>query len=407
MNKRAYYLDSYTVRFDANVIERLSVDNHPAVVLDQTYFYPTSGGQPCDRGHISEAAVIDVLLRTEDGAVLHLLDRELEEDRAAALIDWERRFDHMQHHTGQHILSQAFIQVANANTIGFHLSNASVTIDLDKRQLTPDQIEEAELLANEIIWQNRPVNIRSVSMEEAQILALRKIPTTQNGELRLIDIEEFDLTACGGTHVAKTGEVGLVKIVKQEKRGDKQRIEFRCGYRALRDYRQKHGIVTELSAQMTTGGEELGTAVKRLQDENKQVKRQLKKQQAALSRLEANKLLDQGVLVGDTILVTHVYSDRDPDQVRALGSQLIRNDGVVALLGLAGKRVQLVFCRAASAPGDMSDLLTIALSNLGTHTGGGSKTFAQGVGPSADAALVQRAIDTAKNQFLEELDSMG
>jgi alanyl-tRNA synthetase len=407
MNKREYYLDSYTTQFNATVVEHLAVDNTPAVVLDKTYFYPTSGGQPFDKGKMNEVAVVNVLIRTKDGAVLHMLQRELKEDQVSAVIDWQRRFDHMQHHTGQHILSQAFIRVAGAHTIGFHMSNASVTIDLDKKELVSDQIKEAEQLANEIIWQNRTVTIRNASTEEAKTLALRKIPTSHNGILRLIDIEDFDLTACGGTHVAKTGEVGLIKIIKQEKRGDKQRIEFRCGHRALNDYRQKHAIVVELSTQMTTGGKELNTAVKRLQNDNKQVRRQLKKQQAELSRLEANHLINQGVRLGDTVLVTRVFSGRDLGQMRALGSQLIRHDGVIALLGLAGIRAQLIFCRAAGAPGDMNHLLNTALSELGSHSGGGSETFAQGVGPSADVILVQQAIEAAEKQFLEEIVGMG
>ncbi len=158
---------------------------------------------------------------------------------------------------------------------------------------------------------------------------------------------------------------------------------------------------------MTTGGTELVTAVLRLQNDNKQLRRQLKKQRAELSRLEANHLLSQGVRLGNTLLVTHVFSDRDPGQVRALGSQLIRHDSVVALLGLAGNRAQLVFCRSAGTPGDMKNLLNIALSELGSHSGGGSETFAQGVGPSADISLVQQAIKAAEKQFLEEMVGMG
>lgn len=406
MNERAYYLDSYTTQFSATVVERLEMGSHPAVILNETYFYPTSGGQPSDKGVMNGVAVIDVLVRAQDGAVVHLLENEIEEDQVTAEIDWQRRFDHMQHHTGQHILSQAFIQIAGAQTIGFHLSEASVTIDLDKRDLDPDQSNRAEQLANEIIWQNRSVTIRNASLEEAQTLSLRKIPTAHNGMLRLIDIEDFDLTACGGTHLARTGEIGLIKITKQERRRDKQRIEFRCGYRALRDYREKQAIVVDLSALMTTGGIELNTAVKRLQDENKRTRRQQKKQQAEISRLEADQLLSQGTRIGDTLLITRVFSDHDPGQVRTLGSQLIRHDGVVALLGLAGNRAQLLFCRAASAPGDMSNLLNTALGELGSDSGGGNKTFAQGVAPSADIFLVQNAIEAAEKQFLEEIGSM-
>ena len=406
MNERAYYEDSYTTKFKVNVLERLVHDGRPAVVLDHTYFYPTSGGQPCDLGQMNDVAVVGVLIRPENGAVLHVLENELDGEQVTAVINWQRRFDHMQHHTGQHILSQAFIQIAAAQTIGFHLSAASVTIDLDKNSLTPATLEEVEQLTNEIIWQNRPVRVRTVNAAEVQTLPLRKIPPVRDGKLRLIEIDDFDLTACGGTHVARTGEIGLLKIIKQERHGEKQRIEFRCGHRALRDFQQKHQIVAQLSAQLTTAATELSTAVAQLQEDNKQSRRQLKKQQVELDRLEVQQLLSQGERHMDTILVTHVFSDRDPGQVRAVGSQLARNEGVVALLAMAGDRSQLIFCRSQSAPGKMNKLLPIALNELGSQSGGGSDAFAQGVGPPATIADVQHAILTAKKAFLEELESL-
>jgi alanyl-tRNA synthetase len=407
MNQRAYYFDSYTVQFEATVIERLLIDDQPVVVLDNTFFYPTSGGQPCDLGKLSEAAVIDVLIRPEDGAVLHYLDRELAGDQVTATINWQRRFDHMQHHTGQHILSQAFIQVADAHTIGFHLSDASVTIDLDKRKLSVDDIVDVELLANEIVWQNRPVIAREVAMDEARKLPLRKIPPTQNGNLRLIDIQDFDLTACGGTHVTRTGEVGLIKVIKQERRGEKQRIEFRCGNRALSDYKEKNRIVAELTTRLTTGASELDAAVERLQDENKQARRKLKKQQTDLSRLEASNFINQALHIGDLVIVTQVFSDRDPVQVKALSNQLIRHDDVIALLGVAGKHSHLIFSRSFNAPGQMNSLLRSALRVLGSNSGGGSDTFAQGVGPAVDAMIVQQAVEVAKKELIEELNGIG
>ncbi len=407
MNNRAYYQDSYTIQFEAAVVEHLLQDNHPAVILDKTYFYPTSGGQPFDIGEMNEVAVIDVQVRPHDGAVIHTLDQALDGDQVSAVIDWKRRFDHMQHHTGQHILSQAFIRAAGAETVGFHLSSASVTIDLDKQELSSEQILEAERLANEIIWQDRPVIVKSVSLEEAKRLPLRKIPDVHDETLRLVDIGDFDLTACGGTHVARTGEVGLIKVTKQEKRGDKQRIEFRCGNRALEDYRQKHEIVVELSTQLTTGSTELNTAVMRLQDENKELRRQAKKQQAALSQLEASHLLSQGTQIGSAILVKAVFSDRDPGQMRALGSQLTRQEGVIALMGLAGDKTHLIFCKAPGTPGNMKSLLNNALSKLGSQSGGGSEVFAQGVGPSADLVHVQRVIEDTEKQLLEEIDGLG
>ena len=145
-------------------------------MLDHTYFYPTSGGQPNDRGTIDGIPVIDVNVRKEDGAILHTVESIPEKQEVTAVIDWNRRFDHMQQHSGQHILSQAFIQVAGAQTIGFHLSDDSVTIDLDKEDVNQIHITEAERLANEIVWQNRPIVVRWATRQEAQNLPLRKIP---------------------------------------------------------------------------------------------------------------------------------------------------------------------------------------------------------------------------------------
>lgn len=406
MSERAYYKDSYTNRFKAVVIERLVHDGRPALILDRTYFYPTSGGQPCDLGKMNDVSVVDVLVHPQNGDVLHILENEVSADQVKAVIDWQRRFDHMQHHTGQHILSQAFVQIAAAETVGFHLSPSSVTIDLDKNSLSQAQREEAEQLANEIIWQNRPVKARTVNQKEIQSLPLRKIPPARDGRLRLIEIADFDLTACGGTHVARTGEIGLLKIIKQEKRGEKLRIEFRCGHRALLDYQQKHQIVTQLTTQLTTGANELSTAVVRLQADNKQSHRQLKKQQGELDRLEAQQLISQGQRQGNTILVTHVFAERDPKQVRAIGNQLIRFDGIVALLAVAGNRSQLIFCKSESAPGEMNILLRIALREIGSQSGGGSSTFAQGVGPPANVDDVQLAVDAAKMALLEEIQGL-
>src|SRR5829696_1341544 len=159
---RLYYDDAYTRDFTARIVERIEVDSHPAVILDQTYFYPTSGGQPNDTGLIGGVAVLDVMARKEDGAVVHVLAGEVEGETVACALDWVRRFDHMQHHTGQHILSQAFVQVARASTVGFHLSTDSITIDLDQTNVSDDAVTAVETLANDVVWANRPVTARII-----------------------------------------------------------------------------------------------------------------------------------------------------------------------------------------------------------------------------------------------------
>ena len=406
ISKRLYYQNAYNIRFEATIVERVRDEGQTAVVLDQTYFYPTSGGQPFDIGTINNIPVTNVSIREKDEAILHWLDtRELWDDKISAHINWTRRFDHMQQHTGQHILSQSFIQVAQAETVGFHLSDNSLTIDLHTAQLSPTQVEEAEYLANQIIWQNRPIHIRSVSLEEAKKLSLRKLPPVRQGKLRLIEIEKFDLTACGGTHVSHTGEVGMIKVVKLERQNNQLRVEFACGKRALQDYRLKNGIVNQLTNELTTGIEDLVPSVLRAKEENKENRRQLKKQQEQLLFFEAAEMLKNSKMVGQTAVITRVFSDNecDPSQLRILGSHLTQNSQVVALLGLAGEKSQLLFCRAKDAPGEMNQLLKPALQILGSAAGGGSPIMAQGGGPATDKERVEQAIEKAERLLVGQI----
>lgn len=398
-SKKLYYQNAYTTRFEATIVERVQQDGQTAVILDQTYFYPTSGGQPYDIGTINNIPVHNVSVREDDEAVLHWLDTsKLWQDTVNGHINWVRRFDHMQQHTGQHILSQSFIQIAEAETVGFHLSDNTVTIDLNTPTLAPLQIEEAEFLANQIVWQNRPVHIRFVTQAQAQKLALRKLPPIRGDQLRLIEIDQFDLTACGGTHVQHTGEVGMIKIVKLERQNNQLRVEFCCGQRALRDYRLKNSLINQLSAELTTGMTEIAESVNRLKEENKENRRKLKKQQEQLLYFEAAELLKNGKMLGETAVVSHVFTseESDPGQLRMLANHLTQHSQVIALLGLAGDKAQLLFCRSQDAPGEMNQLIKPALQVLGSAAGGGSAVLAQGGGPGTDLERVRQAIEKAE-----------
>ncbi len=403
---RAYYTDSYTLTFVAEVVAVESVGGRPAVVLDHSFFYPTSGGQPHDTGQLiwgssPAARVLDVIERESDGAVLHLLDRPLEPGRAMGIIDRERRLDHMRHHTGQHILSQAFVRVAEADTVGFHLSPQTVTIDLNRADLTAEAIDAAETLANDIVLQNRPVGVRFVDEREAAALSLRKTPPGRDGLLRLVDIEDFDLNACGGTHVARTGEVGLIKVAGTERRGATTRVEFLCGERALADYRHKQAVVRDLSATLTTGAADFVPAVLKLQEENKTLRHELRGREAALLAHEAEQLLAAAEPLGAARLVARVFAGRAPDEARRLATLLAEAGGTVALLGVAGERAQLIFARSADAPGAMDALIRPALAALGGR-GGGNAALAQGGGPAAGEPAMRAIIAAAAGSLRGE-----
>lgn len=400
--QRLYYEDAYTHQFSAYATEQVHDNKKTAVVLDQTYFYPTSGGQPFDKGTLNDIPVADVSLRETDGAVLHWVAGNVALGKVTAVIHWPRRFDHMQQHTGQHILSQAFIQIANTPTVSFHLGDDTVTIDLETDNLTASQIDAAEDLANQIIWENRPIHIRFVSLAEAQGMNLRKIPPTQTEQLRLIEIEQFDITACGGTHVAHTGEVGMIKIIKQERMRGQVRIVFCCGQRALADYRLKNGVVTDLTTHLTTGLTDLPATVTKLQEDLKQVSRTLKKQEATLLAAVATQLLASAEQIGTMTLIVHVFNEENPGYLRGLSAHLTQQPGVVALLGLAGAKSHLLFSRAQDAPGEMNQLLQTALQALGGR-GGGTAVTAQGGGAAADDVQVTQAVEQAAQRLRQTI----
>jgi alanyl-tRNA synthetase len=394
VESRAYYRDSYLTSFQATIVETPTVAGHPAAVLDSTYFYPSSGGQPNDLGRLDGRQVIDVRIR-EDGAIVHLLDGPALLGPTEAEIDWSRRLDHMQQHTGQHILSQAFLRIAGAPTIGFHLGRDYASIDLDLGALSDDQRERALELANQVVREDHPIRAWFPTDAELATLTLRKTPDVEPGVgLRVVAIGEFDLSACGGTHLARTGEVGLIHGLKVERLKRGSRIAFLCGDRARADYAIKHQIVTELSAVLTCSGPELPGAVARLQQEMTAARRAVERHQEESLDREAAAL--QGELVGRGSLgiLTRQWPDRLVGDLKGLALRLTASPNVIALLAAAGERTQLVFARSESVAVDLKASLDAAFAVIGGGRGGGGRVV-QGAGPAADPDQVARALEAA------------
>ncbi len=398
--ERLYYDDSYTLAFNAQVVDRLTYNQRPALILDRTYFYPEGGGQPSDNGVINGVPVVDVQTRESDRAVLHVLEHDLPDGRIEGQIDAPRRFDHMQHHSGQHILSQALSQAAHAETISVHMSADSMTIDVNRPNLSLDDWLAVEELANRIVFENRTVRAWFPEPDELAALALRKLPEVA-GKVRVVDVGGFDITACGGTHVARTGEVGLIKVVRFERRGDTTRLEFRCGERSLQDYRDKNDVLNRLASEMTVGYWELGDAFKRLQTENKSLRAELKAAREQLIETEAAALLPTANKVGETRIVVKVFKDRDVNEIKLLAQKLTEQPGTVALLGIAGDKAQLLFGRAETVQADMAKALKVALAVLKSDRGGGRPNFAQGGGVAASVEDVTTAIRMGEQSMRE------
>ena len=400
MTEKLYYQDATLKTFAARVVERLTHEGHPAVVLDRTAFYPTGGGQPNDRGKLGDALVVDVLEREADGAVIHVLEPcegsetfARVDDKVTGELDWPRRFDLMQQHTGQHILSQAFIVAADAETIGFHLTEDTLTIDVDKRDLALADVERAEDLANQLIFEDRPVIARFVAAQELAQMPLRKPPKVETN-IRIVEVEGFDWSPCGGTHVSRAGQVGLIKIVKLDRRSDVLRVEFKCGARALADYRRKHQVVQQVAGGLSVGFSELGRTVERMQAEARGLRKKLADAESELLVYQAAELDDKAEERGAFRLVTGVWAERDPIQLRTLAKKLTAKPRTVALLGSGGCQPMFVFARSTDLSLDLAPLLRGAIERIGGKGGGGKPDFCQGGGPPASADQVRAAIQS-------------
>lgn len=409
MTERLYYPDSYCTSFDAQVIECLELNGSPAVTLDRTAFYPTGGGQPHDTGTLNGIPVVDVMEREEDHAPVHIISPANPEyilqpgDQVQGVIDWQRRFDHMQQHTGQHLLSQAFVQIAGADTVGFHLGDDYSTIDLDRETLSDDDIAQVETLTNQVIFEDRPVVTRFVDQDEVTDLPLRKAPLAKDS-LRVVQVEGFDWSACGGTHVARTGEIGLVKIVRSERRGLETRVTFFCGHRALSHYHMLNVLTRDLAMSLSVGVEELPQTIERLRAEARATRKERDRLRQLLLDHEAVALIAGARVIGPISLVSKVFERREVEEVRRLATRIASQPGHVALLGVKADKAQLVFARSSDLSHDMRPLLQTACRLVGGG-GGGGPDLAQGGGPHP--ARLDEALEQAADLLRQQIENGG
>jgi len=394
MTDRLYYHDSFLHEFEGEVVDVVpasAINARHGVVLDRTAFYPTSGGQVFDTGwleggHGARLRVAQVE-EVEDGRIVHYLEAEKAPEkgtRVRGLVDEQRRRDHMQQHSGQHVLSAAFIRLFEMPTVSFHMGDDACSIDLDTPLLKLAQVEQAEALANQVIQENRPVAIKFVRQDEAQSLGLRKVPVVDKAELRLIDIANFDLTACGGTHVQGTGQIGSILLRKVERVRQGWRVEFVCGMRAVRTARKDYATLSEAAGLFSTHIWELPQQIRKSLDDVKAARKSGEHLVEQLSEFEATKILGETTTIAGRKIVTRVYADRDTTAIKLLAQKLTRlESNVIALLGGIQGAPAVVFAQSPGAGFDMGTLLKETLGKLGGR-GGGSKDFAQGGVPKAE-----------------------
>ena len=391
MTHRLYYTDPYLQAFDASVVRVEASSGRLTVILDRTAFYPTSGGQPFDTGELGGFRVVDVVDQ-DDGTIAHVLDQApgaLDPGQTIhGSIDWPRRFDHMQQHTGQHVLSAAIDKLFGVRTVSFHLGADVSTIDL-ARELSSSEIAAAETEANRVVWEDRPVRIRFAEADEAARLPLRKEPV-RGGTLRLIEVEQFDLSACGGTHVARTGGIGIVAVAAWERFKGGQRVEFVCGGRALQRFRATRDAIAASVRLLSVLPGELPTAIQRLQADARDQKRSLAGLQEELARFRAEELAATGEASAAGRIVLRAV-EADANGLKSLAAAIAAKPGHIIVLVSASRPALIVAARSSDLAAVSAQQIVNALTGQFGGRGGGRPDLAQAGGLDGDPDAILTA----------------
>jgi alanyl-tRNA synthetase len=392
MTERLYYRNSFLREFDAQVRSCDPSGDRWHVLLDRTAFYPASGGQPYDTGHLGDAAVLEVFER-EDEEIVHVTGRSLAPDPVRGVIDWDRRFDHMQQHTAQHLLSAAFIELFQFPTVSFHLGWEVSTIDLAARSIVPRHLEEAERRVNRIIFEDRPISVSFATMQQLAESGVRK-KVEREGPLRVIEIEGFDRQPCGGTHLERTGQAGLLLILRCERQKGNWRVEFVAGFRALAAARGDLILLKNLAEQLSCGMPDVPAIVAKLTDERRAGQKAIKQLHARLAQVEANDLLAGSPQPSDTCrarVITAILEETEAGYLGQVAARMVAEPRIQVLL--AGRvSGTLVFAQSPGLEADMGSLLRELVAAAGGN-GGGNKFFAQGsiANPSQVDEVISRA----------------
>ncbi len=393
LTKKLYNSNPYIKEFNGNINKIIEKDHEYHVILNQTAFYPEGGGQPWDEGYIDDVRVTYVY--ESDGDIYHVLKKLPSNlEKVHCYIDWKRRFDHMQQHLGQHILSGAFEKLYDASTVGFHMSKEYTTIDIDK-PLDKEDISKVEYFANQIVFNNLSVDILYPTENELKGLPLRKKPkVTEN--IRIVKIDDFDYSPCCGTHPNRTGEVGLIKVTKSENYKGGMRLGFLCGNRALKDYQWKNESINNISSILSVKDIETTEAVKKINLEMQNYKKQIVKLKNELIEYEAKDLFEKREIFHGLNIIKAIYKERDLKELKTLSSNLIENESTIVLLGVFDKdKAQLLFsCSKNIKVINMGNILKECIVLI-DGKGGGNAFAAQGGGKSSENLIP--AIELAEN----------
>jgi alanyl-tRNA synthetase len=392
--RRLYFEDPYRTGFEAEVVEKSVRDGHPAVVLDETCFYPESGGQPADKGTLNGVEVLDV--REENGRIVHVLAKDLDGTRVRGEIDGGTRFERMQQHTGQHILSQVFVEILSGETRSFHMGDDVSTLEIGIGTVSDEDVDRVEGRANAVVFENREVKTYWVDENDVNRVPLRR-PPKKSGTLRIVEVDGFDFSACGGTHCRRTGEVGLIKILGWEKIRGNIRFRFVCGFRALRDYAAKTRGMRRVAGYFSTSESEAPECAAKALDEAKETKKALCRLEETLAAFEARDMCAGA----EGRVVRAAFSDKSPEAVRALALNIIRGGGHAAVLGLASRDIARLWLGAPETLGADVRKIIPAVAAVVPVKGGGRPSLVELV--LEDAARLNEALDAACAEIRKSL----
>ena len=372
-----YYQDPMMQQFKADVLRTGLDETGPYIVLSNTAFYPTGGGQPHDIGRINDLRVINVEKVEDD--IRHYVEGDIKalEGEVTGHIDWERRFDHMQQHCGQHILTAAFVELFDFPTVSFHLGMGLVTIDIAAAQITDEQLAQAEKRANEIVLENRPIETKWVTNEELAHYPLRK-DISVDEDIRLVIIPDYDYNGCGGIHPTSTGQVSSIKIMSTEKMKKNTRVSFVCGNRVLSQLAMRKSVLSDVARQLSVPEESAGDALRKVFHDIKETEKNLEEAQNQLLRYEAMELIAASRASG---IVAASFKNRTVQALQKLGREVISlmSEGICLLAAENEDKIQFIAARGNQVDKSMKEISGSILPLI-NGKGGGNDAFVQGGG---------------------------
>lgn len=399
MEQKLYFFDSYKTKFKTEIVEKKEIDGKCAVILKGTYFYPESGGQPSDTGFIDQVKVEKV--KEEDGLIYHFLSNCPKNDIVECEVDWVTRFDHMQQHTGQHILSSVFDEMYSAQTDSFSIGDKFSHITIGKDNLSKDEAFKVEKMVNDIIFQNKPVKTYFADEETLSKLPLRKKAKVKN-DIRIVEIEGIDYSPCGGTHVKATGEIGILKIRKWEKVKNGIRIEFVCGFRAFLDYAFKNEIVNNISNLFSSKEDAIFEMVKKNIEENKSLKKEIKSLKEVVLKENGKNYLKYAEMKKDIKIVYKIFEKENFEDVKFILQYILKEDKTIGVFGHKDIASNIIIGRSEDVNIDINKIFPEVLKEF-NGKGGGNSRICQG---SGDSDKLKIALDKAKILLIDQINKI-